>query len=128
MWIRHTDLTALRRVAGRAGLPAAAAGGPRTIEAAVRAAVDNLGGGTLATAAVATFGWTGGSGTRRLRTAGGGRRLAYGVSVERFRRHHGRIVIEQVAEEMLKLCAPRDGLLAVPARAGSANPADRPGG
>ena len=32
--------------------------------------------------------------------------IAYGVSVERFRKHHERIVIEQIAEDILELCAP----------------------
>lgn len=36
---------------------------------------------------------------RRRRAA-----LIYGVSVERFRKHHERIILEQVAEEILKLC------------------------
>jgi O-acetyl-ADP-ribose deacetylase (regulator of RNase III) len=107
--IRHTDLAALGRVAGRTGLPAAAGGGPGTIEAAIRAAVDGLGGGNLAAAATATFGL--GRGARDMPAQNRRRRaaMAYGVSVERFRKHHERIVIEQVAEEILKMCAPLAG-------------------
>lgn len=104
--IRHTDLDALSRAAGRTSVPAAAGSGPRAVEAAIRAAVDNLGGGNLAAAAAATFGLARGARdmpaqNRRRKAA-----IAYGVSVERFRKHHERIVIEQIAEEILKLCAP----------------------
>ena len=110
--IRHTDLAASGRAAGRTGRPATAGGGPGIIEATIRVAVDNLGGGTLAAAASATFGL--GRGERETPAPNRRRRAAmtYGVSVERFRKHHERIVIEQIAEEILKLCAP----LAAPAR------------
>jgi len=101
--LRHTDLADLRRAASRTGL--AAATGPGAVEAMVRAAVENLGGGSLGGAASATFGL--GRGERDMAAQDRRRRaaLAYGVSVERFRKHHERIVLEQVAEEVLKLCA-----------------------
>ena len=110
--IRHADLAVLSRAAGRTGVPAAAGSGPRTVEAAIRAAVDNLGGGSLAAAATATFGL--GRGERDMPAENRRRRaaMAYGVSVERFRKHHERIVIEQVAEEILKMCTS----LAAPAQ------------
>jgi O-acetyl-ADP-ribose deacetylase (regulator of RNase III) len=107
--IRHSDLAALSRAAAWTGVPAATGGGPGAVEAALRAAVDNLGGGDLAAAAIATFGLARGerdtpAQNRRRRAA-----MVYGVSVERFRKHHERIVMEQVAEEILKLCAPLNG-------------------
>jgi O-acetyl-ADP-ribose deacetylase (regulator of RNase III) len=102
--LRHTDLAALSQAAARTSVGAAASGGPGAIEALVRAAVENLGGGYLGAAATATFGLARGARDmpapdRRRRAA-----LVYGVSVERFRKHHERIVLEQVAEEILKWC------------------------
>ena len=105
--IRHTELAALRLAAERCPVVAPDDVGPRAIEALLRAAVDNLGGGELAAAAGYTFGLTPGwrdkpAQDRRRRAA-----QQYGVSVERFRKHHERVVIEQVAEEILELCLPR---------------------
>jgi O-acetyl-ADP-ribose deacetylase (regulator of RNase III) len=102
--LRHTDLAALSQAANRTSVLAAAGGGPGAIEALVRAAVENLGGGYLGAAASATFGLARGARDmpapdRRRRAA-----LVYGVSVERFRKHHERVVLEQVAEEILKWC------------------------
>ena len=102
--LRHTDLAALRAAATRTSALAAAGGGPGAIEALVRAAVENLGGGHLGAAAAATFGLARGARDmpapdRRRRAA-----LVYGVSVERLRKHHERVVLEQVAEEILKWC------------------------
>ncbi len=106
--IRHTDLDDLMRAAGRTGLAEAPSGGPGAVEAILRAAVENLGGGTLGGAAGATFGL--GRGERDMAAQDRRRRaaLTYGVSVERFRKHHERIVLEQVAEEILKLCMTSD--------------------
>jgi len=106
--IRHTDLDDLMRAASRTGLAEAAGGGPGAVEAMVRAAVQNLGGGNLGGAAAATFGL--GRGERDMAAQDRRRRAAliYGVSVERFRKHHERIVLEQVAEEILKLCMTSD--------------------
>jgi hypothetical protein len=102
--VRHTDLKGLSLAASRTGLAAAVGGGPGAVEAMLRAAVENLGGGSLADAAAATFGL--GRGERDMAAQDRRRRAAlkYGVSVERFRKHHERIVLEQVAEEILKLC------------------------
>jgi hypothetical protein len=102
--LRHTDLPNLGRAAARTGLVAVVGGGPGAVEAMVRTAVENLGGDGLGRAATATFGLARGerdmaAQDRRRRAA-----LVYGVSVERFRKHHERIVLEQVAEEVLKLC------------------------
>jgi O-acetyl-ADP-ribose deacetylase (regulator of RNase III) len=99
--LRHTDLAILSRAAAGGAAPGE---GPAATEALLRAAVANLGGGDLSNAATATFGLARGARDmpapdRRRRAA-----LVYGVSVERFRKHHERIVLEQVAEEILKLC------------------------
>jgi len=104
--LRHTDLGWLRQVAAGSGVVAAAGGGPGVIEALLRAAVQNLGRGDLGAAATATFGLASGA---RDRPASDRRRraaLVYGVSVERFRKYHERMVLEQVAEEILKLGSP----------------------
>jgi O-acetyl-ADP-ribose deacetylase (regulator of RNase III) len=104
--IRHTDLAALRTAADLATALPPDEPGPRAVEALLRLAVENLGEGSLASAATHTFGLNRGA---RDRPAQDRRRRAaqeYGVSVERFRKHHERVVIEQVAEEILKLAAP----------------------
>lgn len=102
--IRHTELSALRMAADRALVIPSGETGPRAIEALLRAAIANLGDGPLGVAAAQTFGLNPGARDsppqdRRRRAA-----QAYRVSVERFRKHHERVVIEQVAEEVLELC------------------------
>jgi O-acetyl-ADP-ribose deacetylase (regulator of RNase III) len=110
--IRHTELAALRCALSLSpAVPpeGAESSGVRAIEALLRAAVANLGGGQLGTAAEHTFGLNRGG---RDRPAQDRRRRAaqeYGVSQERFRKHHERVVIEQVAEEILELCQPSAG-------------------
>jgi O-acetyl-ADP-ribose deacetylase (regulator of RNase III) len=106
--LRHTDLKDLGRAAARTSLTATAAGSHSAVEAMLRTAVENLGGGSLGGAASATFGL--GRGERDMAAQDRRRRaaLTYGVSVERFRKHHERIVLEQVAEEILKLCTSPD--------------------
>ena len=104
--IRHTELATLRLAAGRAVIVPAGVTGPYAIETLLRAAVGQLGDGPLAVAARHTFGLNRGA---RDRAAQVRRRRAaqeYGVSVERFRKYHERIVIEQVAEAILELCQP----------------------
>ena len=104
--IRHTELASLRLVTERTSVLLAAGADPGAVEAMLRTAVNNLGDGSLAWAAAHTFGLNRGA---RDRPAQDRRRRAaqeYGVSVERFRKHHERVVIEQVAEEILKLCRP----------------------
>ena len=93
--LRHTDLPSLRLLASRIG--------DRGIEELLREAVENLGDSDLGKAALATFGLDRNKRDkpafdRRQRAA-----LVYGLSVERFRRNQEGIVIEQVAEEILKL-------------------------
>ena len=102
--IRHTELPALRLAAGRAPAVPPGETGPRAIEALLRAAVASLGDGPLAAAAAHTFGLNAGArdspaADRRRRAAD-----AYRVSTERFRKHHERVVVEQLAEEILELC------------------------
>lgn len=104
--LRHTDLAALVRLAALSGVVAAAGGGPGAIEALLRAAVENLGGGDLGAAAAATFGLARGARDRSAQDRRRAAAQAYGVSIERFRKHHEQIVMEQVAEEILKLCMP----------------------
>jgi len=106
--LRHSDLAELGRAAAYSSVLAAAGGGPGAVEALLRAAVDNLGEGSLGAAATVSFGLARGSRDqpaqdRRRRAA-----LVYGVSVERFRKHHEKVVLEQVAEEILKLCMAAD--------------------
>jgi hypothetical protein len=104
--IRHTELATLRMAASRTAIVPDAVTGARAIEALLQAAVGQLGGGPLATAAGYTFGLNRGG---RDRPAQERRRRAaqeYGVSVERFRKYHERIVIEQVAEAILDLLQP----------------------
>lgn len=102
--IRHTELSALRLAASRALIVPPGETGPRAIEALLRAAVANLGDGPLAAAAMHTFGLN--RGTRDSPAQDRRRRAAqaYRISVERFRKHHERVVIEQVAEEIAELC------------------------
>jgi O-acetyl-ADP-ribose deacetylase (regulator of RNase III) len=101
--IRHTELSALRLAAGQVLPFPPGETGSRAIEALLRAAITNLGDGPLGTAAAHTFGVNRGARDspaqdRRRRAA-----QAYRVSIERFRKHHERVVIEQVAEEILGL-------------------------
>ena len=103
--LRHTDLPALRQIAAMSGVVRAAAGGPGAVEALLRAAVDNLGGGELGASATATFGLGRGMRDRPAQIRRRSAALAYNISVERFRKYHERIVLEQVAEEVLKFPA-----------------------
>lgn len=107
--LRHSDLPHLRAAAERCAVMAAARGGPGAVEELLRAAVENIGGGSLAAAATATFGLGRGARDRAAQDRRRQAALAYGVSVERFRKHHELIVIEQVAEEIVKLCPPNSG-------------------
>ncbi|MBV9451912.1 MAG: hypothetical protein JO345_39105 [Streptosporangiaceae bacterium] len=107
--IRHTDLAALRLAAEHAAILPAGERGPHAVETLLRGAVENLGEGTLASAAAHTFGLN--RGARDWPAQDRRRRAAqdYGVSVERFRKYHERVVIEQVAEEILKFCQSAPG-------------------
>jgi O-acetyl-ADP-ribose deacetylase (regulator of RNase III) len=100
--IRHTELPFLRRIAARA-----VAGGPAGVEALLRAAVENLTGTDLGSSAAATFGLNRGARDRPAQTRRQSAALVYNVSTERFRKYHERIVIEHVADEILKLATAR---------------------
>jgi len=102
--VRHTELSALRLAADRALAVPPGEIGPRAIEALLRAAVANLGDGPLGAAAAHTFGLNRGARDSAAQDRRRQAARAYGVSVERFRKHHERVVIEQVAEEILELC------------------------
>ncbi len=80
--------------------------GPRAIEALVRVAVNHLDGGDLGTAATHTFGLAPGDRDRPAQDRRRKAALAYNVSLERFRKHHEKRVIEQVAEKIMELCQP----------------------
>lgn len=94
--LRQSGLVELRRL----GLTVLC-GTPVAVEQALRAAVGALGSGRLGTAAQYTFGLA--QGTRDWPAQDRRRRAAqeYGLSVERFRRQQERIVLEQVAEQIL---------------------------
>ena len=124
--IRHADLADLRRAAVMAG---AGHGRPRGIRC--RGGRRTGGGGQPRRGDP----WRGRAGDLRAGHRGTGRALAqirrrraalaYGVSVERFRKHHERIVLEQVGEEILKLSEPPAAArLDHPAARGT-GPADR---
>lgn len=77
------------------------AAGP--VERVLRLAVSRMGGGTLQTAAEYSLGLA--QGTRDWPSADRRRRAAqvYGVSVERFRKHHEFMVLGQVAEQIVQV-------------------------
>jgi O-acetyl-ADP-ribose deacetylase (regulator of RNase III) len=102
--IRHAELSALRLAAGRALPVPPGENGPRAIEALLRAATANLGDGPLGVAAARTFGLNRGARDSAAQDRRRQAAQAYRVSIERFRKHHERVVIEQVAEEILGLC------------------------
>lgn len=81
---------------------------PAAVEELLRQAVIELGGGNLAAAAEYTFGLAGGTrdwpiGERRKKAAS-----IYGVSTERFRKHHEHLIVDQTAEAILRLCISTD--------------------
>ncbi|GAA0390566.1 hypothetical protein Acor_47310 [Acrocarpospora corrugata] len=99
--LRDADLPAIRLAAGirHPGLDAVGAA-----ERLLSDAVERLGGGKLGEAAAYTFGLV--PGTRDWAASDRRRRAAqvYPVSVERFRKHQERLVLAQVAEQILALC------------------------
>lgn len=124
-WLREHGLTAIRAgrlpdlyaAAGGAGFAVTAETMPAATEALIRAAIDRLGSDLLEKAAGYTFGtrreFRGASAYERREAA----RKVYSVSLERFRKAQERVVIAQVAEMVLALCAA--------GRAGA--PAEEPG-
>ncbi|MFE1443703.1 macro domain-containing protein [Streptomyces sp. NPDC058739] len=111
--LRGVELAALRRAAER-GAP------DGSVEGLLRRAVSGLDAGTLRTAAAYTLGLA--QGTRDWPAADRRRRAAevYGVSVERFRKDHEVMVLEQIAEAVARLAAGT----AVPARQPEGTTAD----
>ncbi|WP_157248212.1 hypothetical protein [Nonomuraea typhae] len=117
--IRHADLVAELRTVRERGLLrlrhsplpalAAAAGAgdeeltPSAITALLERVVGGMADGTLATACAYTFGVV--AGTRDWPAQSRRRRAAevYAVSPERFRKHHEHLIVEYVAEEILRL-------------------------
>ncbi|WP_207945266.1 hypothetical protein, partial [Actinomadura rubrisoli] len=109
--VRGLPLAALEAIVVLCGHDTAPVGGDlvesyrlAALEDVLRRAVGALGGGNLATAAEYVFGLAQGTrdwpiGERRKQAA-----LVYGVSTERFRKHHERLIVEQTAEAMLRLC------------------------
>ncbi|MFJ4677753.1 hypothetical protein [Kitasatospora sp. NPDC088783] len=116
--LRGRALPALEAAAGAVSTGAAAATPVAGIEALLRLAVSRLDAGTLRTAAEYTLGLA--QGTRDWPPADRRARAArvYGVGVEWFRRNQEVMVLEQVAEHVLRLVAEPEPE-PVPAGAGS---------
>ncbi|MGW7077253.1 hypothetical protein [Streptomyces sp. NPDC054866] len=106
--LRETDTPELIRIAEE--LPTT--GGELAfgaVERLLRAAVAGIGGGSLQTAAEYTLGLA--QGTRDWPPADRRRRAAqvYGVSVERFRKHHELMVLGQIAEQVVGIAVRAPG-------------------
>lgn len=107
--LRLVGLLRLRRLSpaglGRAAQTVVGDSGPAAVESLLRRAIERLGEGNLGESAAYTFGLT--QGTRDWPGQDRRRRAAevYGVSVDRFRKYQERFVVEQVAEQILQLCA-----------------------
>ncbi|MEU9700502.1 hypothetical protein [Streptomyces sp. NPDC047981] len=106
--LRGRALPALEAAAA-AVVPAAAGTPGAAVEALLRSAVARLDAGTLRTAAEYTLGIAQGTrdwpaSSRRVRAAS-----VYGVSVERFRKDQEVMVLEQVAEHIVRLTAETAG-------------------
>ncbi|WP_228979618.1 hypothetical protein [Streptomyces sp. DH12] len=101
--LRALDLPALSRAAGAFGRGP----GRHPVERLLRAAVNRLDAVTLREAAAYSLGLA--QGTRDWPAADRRRRAAevYGVSVERFRKHHEPLALGQVAEQIAGLAAER---------------------
>ncbi|ACY96974.1 MULTISPECIES: Appr-1-p processing domain-containing protein [Thermomonospora] len=114
--LRQTSLPALETAAALCGDGDPASGSmyrTATLEDILRKAVADLG-GDLSEAAGYTFGLVSGTrdwpvGERRKRAA-----AIYGVSTERFRKHHEQLIVEQVAESILKLCKTNESARSAP--------------
>lgn len=110
--LRETLLSALDAAAvlcGHGATTSAAQGPgdpyrPAAVEELLSEAIAELGGGNLTAAAEYTFGLVAGTrdwpiGERRKKAAS-----IYGVSTERFRKHHEPLIVDQTAEAILRLC------------------------
>ncbi|RZF06447.1 hypothetical protein [Streptomyces albidoflavus] len=123
--LRELSLPALAALAEARGGPPAR--GRHPVEALLREAVSALGGGSLQSAAEYTFGLT--PGTRDWAPADRRSRAAqeYGVSVERFRKHHEVVIFGEVVDGVLRAAQePPGSPLPVPAaRPGEPRPGVR---
>ncbi|SDG79148.1 hypothetical protein SAMN05421505_10837 [Sinosporangium album] len=102
--LRQAPLPSLTACAERLGLPTAGGLLPTSITTMLHRVVAELGEGTLAGATALTLGVA--PGTRDMAAQDRRRKAAdvYGVSVERFRKHHERLILEHVADKILDLC------------------------
>ncbi|MFF2658849.1 hypothetical protein ACFVUH_15955 [Kitasatospora sp. NPDC058032] len=101
--LRELELPALARAADMIDLPAGREPRPAAVERLVRLAVTRIDPGNLHTAAEYSLGLAQGTrdwppADRRKRAAG-----VYGVSVERFRKHHEALVLGEVAEQVIRM-------------------------
>jgi O-acetyl-ADP-ribose deacetylase (regulator of RNase III) len=109
--LRQTPLPALSAVlqaAFQSNAEPDADGFPGELERLLRAAAGGLG-GNMATAAEYTFGLAAGTrdwpvGDRRRRAA-----QVYGVSTERFRKHHEALIVNELAGRLMDLCRHHSG-------------------
>ncbi|GAA3391280.1 Appr-1-p processing protein [Cryptosporangium minutisporangium] len=103
--LRTLRLRELLDAAVACGLAAPGSVGPAGVEALVRKAVEELGGGRLGDAAAYTFGLP--PGTRDWPAQDRRRRSAeiYGVGVDRFRKRYERVVLGETADAVLRLAA-----------------------
>ncbi|MEU7830568.1 MULTISPECIES: hypothetical protein [unclassified Nonomuraea] len=108
--LRRTPLPALTAAAQALGPPIDAELVPSSIASLLDQVVNGMKDGTLATACAYTFGII--AGTRDWSAQSRRRRASevYAVSPERFRKHHERVIIEYVAEEILRLRGGRSQL------------------
>ncbi|MER7673400.1 hypothetical protein ABTY61_33745 [Kitasatospora sp. NPDC096128] len=121
--LRELELPALARAADMIDLPAGRESRPAAVERLLRLAVTRIDPGNLHTAAEYSLGLAQGTrdwppADRRKHAAG-----VYGVSVERFRKHHEALVLGEVAEQVIRMAA-RAGQ---PGRAAQSHQTDQAG-
>lgn len=120
--IRRLDLPVLTAAAGVAGFaPSGADDAPAAVEDLLRSAVQALGDDETGLAAQYLFGLVQGTVGRRTTDLRERAASVYGLSPETFRKEPERLLVDRVADEILRLC--RDGLRARPATRGGADPA-----
>ncbi|MFI2612164.1 macro domain-containing protein [Kitasatospora sp. NPDC018619] len=114
--LRELELPALERIAARAQPPGGRASRAAAVEEVLRLALSRTDAGTLRDAAGFSLGLA--PGTRDWAAADRRRRAAavYGVSVERFRKHHEVLLLDQLSQQLAELAAPppRPGPAAAP--------------
>ncbi|MFC4588597.1 hypothetical protein [Sphaerisporangium corydalis] len=111
--VGQAPLPALTAATLAVGLPAGEGLLPSSITTLLERVLAGLGEGTLADATAYTLGIA--PGTRDWPAQDRRRRAAevYGVSVERFRKQHERVLLNHVAEKVLQLCQEAGGVPAV---------------